>query len=367
MTTDSRTDYEVLGLAPGAEEGMVRAAYKTRAKRFHPDAPDGDDEEFKKIGKAKDRILKYLARQAELAPPSSEALAAIAQRLKDAATASPARPPQGGRSGSATPALPGSPKPAPSGPPSSPAPSAIPLWQTVPKKHRKPQPHVAQSPPRPPRPGPSPWNKPAPQPSRPAPVRPPPRPRVIKPPQPVQRGGAKSSTSQASPRHRTSASSRLQPAPKSTPRPSPSETLDETYERLKKNQDDDRAQWIVYAGILRKAAANPAIGSFLRIMDELDTGATYLSIGWAIGNWDAARRQDVGMTVVLRTDAVVTVDAWTPDELEHGCQLSGVHHRAMPRLSPGGIRYFFGSIEAALKHHVEFGVKTRDQFRQLGY
>jgi DnaJ-class molecular chaperone len=51
--SDSKSDcYSVLGLAKGASAQDARAAYRRLAKRFHPDAPDGDQERFYVITQA---------------------------------------------------------------------------------------------------------------------------------------------------------------------------------------------------------------------------------------------------------------------------------------------------------------------------
>jgi len=43
---------EVLGVDPGADERAVRQAYRSRIKEVHPDAADGDEEEFKRVQEA---------------------------------------------------------------------------------------------------------------------------------------------------------------------------------------------------------------------------------------------------------------------------------------------------------------------------
>ena len=42
----------VLGVDPGADERAVRQAYRERIKEVHPDADDGDEEEFKRVQEA---------------------------------------------------------------------------------------------------------------------------------------------------------------------------------------------------------------------------------------------------------------------------------------------------------------------------
>jgi curved DNA-binding protein CbpA len=44
--------YSVLGLQFGADSKEVRAAYLKLAKQYHPDAPSGDTEKFKKLAQA---------------------------------------------------------------------------------------------------------------------------------------------------------------------------------------------------------------------------------------------------------------------------------------------------------------------------
>lgn len=49
--------YQTLGIDPGADEEAVRAAYRERAKATHPDADSGDEEEFKRVTRAYDRLV----------------------------------------------------------------------------------------------------------------------------------------------------------------------------------------------------------------------------------------------------------------------------------------------------------------------
>ena len=46
------TAYETLGLDRTADQETVRAAYRERAKRLHPDSEDGDEEAFKELNEA---------------------------------------------------------------------------------------------------------------------------------------------------------------------------------------------------------------------------------------------------------------------------------------------------------------------------
>ncbi len=51
-----RAAYETLGLDPGADAEAVRSAYRERAKRLHPDSDGGDEEAFKELTQAYDRL-----------------------------------------------------------------------------------------------------------------------------------------------------------------------------------------------------------------------------------------------------------------------------------------------------------------------
>jgi hypothetical protein len=46
----------ILGVEPGADERTVKKAYRERIKEVHPDADDGDEEEFKRVQKAYERL-----------------------------------------------------------------------------------------------------------------------------------------------------------------------------------------------------------------------------------------------------------------------------------------------------------------------
>jgi curved DNA-binding protein CbpA len=48
--------YDRLGLDPSADEGAVREAYRSKVKEVHPDASDGDEEAFKEITAAYERL-----------------------------------------------------------------------------------------------------------------------------------------------------------------------------------------------------------------------------------------------------------------------------------------------------------------------
>lgn len=51
-----RDPYEVLGVQRGASEDDIKSAYRTLAKRWHPDRPDGDAEKFHEITEAYDAL-----------------------------------------------------------------------------------------------------------------------------------------------------------------------------------------------------------------------------------------------------------------------------------------------------------------------
>lgn len=52
MLETSATLYDTLGVARTASPDIIRAAYKAQAKRFHPDAPEGDGKKFALITEA---------------------------------------------------------------------------------------------------------------------------------------------------------------------------------------------------------------------------------------------------------------------------------------------------------------------------
>lgn len=47
---------QILGVEPGADESTVKKAYRERIKEVHPDADDGDEEEFKRVQAAYERL-----------------------------------------------------------------------------------------------------------------------------------------------------------------------------------------------------------------------------------------------------------------------------------------------------------------------
>jgi DnaJ-domain-containing protein 1 len=48
--------YRRLGLDPTADEAAVREAYRERVKKVHPDTADGDEEAFKRVTEAYERL-----------------------------------------------------------------------------------------------------------------------------------------------------------------------------------------------------------------------------------------------------------------------------------------------------------------------
>ena len=53
----SRTEsYRVLGLDPGADEAAVRSAYRERVKEVHPDTEEGNEQAFKRVNEAYERL-----------------------------------------------------------------------------------------------------------------------------------------------------------------------------------------------------------------------------------------------------------------------------------------------------------------------
>ena len=55
--TQERTDaYRVLGVEPDADWTHIRRAYRERAKRSHPDNPDGSEAAFKRVTEAYERL-----------------------------------------------------------------------------------------------------------------------------------------------------------------------------------------------------------------------------------------------------------------------------------------------------------------------
>jgi hypothetical protein len=50
--------YRTLGVDPGADEEALREAYRELAKSTHPDADSGDEEEFKRVNRAYERLIE---------------------------------------------------------------------------------------------------------------------------------------------------------------------------------------------------------------------------------------------------------------------------------------------------------------------
>jgi hypothetical protein len=57
-----REAYEILDLDPDAGEDRVRRAYREKVKEVHPDAEGGDEERFKRVTAAYDRLTEDDAR-----------------------------------------------------------------------------------------------------------------------------------------------------------------------------------------------------------------------------------------------------------------------------------------------------------------
>jgi len=51
-----REAYETLGLDPDASDDEVRRAYRSKVKEVHPDADGGDEEAFKRVNRAYERL-----------------------------------------------------------------------------------------------------------------------------------------------------------------------------------------------------------------------------------------------------------------------------------------------------------------------
>jgi hypothetical protein len=47
---------QILGVGPNADESTIKQAYRARIKDVHPDAADGDEEEFKRVQAAYERL-----------------------------------------------------------------------------------------------------------------------------------------------------------------------------------------------------------------------------------------------------------------------------------------------------------------------
>jgi len=51
-----REAYRLLGVEPGADEERVKRAYREKVKEVHPDTEDGDEEAFKRVNRAYERL-----------------------------------------------------------------------------------------------------------------------------------------------------------------------------------------------------------------------------------------------------------------------------------------------------------------------
>jgi len=59
-STDGPTERKarnLLDVGPEADEGDVRRAYREKVKEVHPDTPDGDEEQFKQVTAAYERLV----------------------------------------------------------------------------------------------------------------------------------------------------------------------------------------------------------------------------------------------------------------------------------------------------------------------
>ncbi len=53
-----REAYRILDIGREADESTVREAYREKVKSVHPDTPDGDEEEFKRVTRAYERLTE---------------------------------------------------------------------------------------------------------------------------------------------------------------------------------------------------------------------------------------------------------------------------------------------------------------------
>lgn len=138
----------------------------------------------------------------------------------------------------------------------------------------------------------------------------------------------------------------------------PSTDENEEPQPFQAQDDAERQRWAAYAEALREIAVRQELTAFLRTMAQLrNTGTT--SSGWPLGSWGA----EVGdaMTVYVRADGVVTLDMWTPADLEAGSRPFDGVTRQVATLNSRGIRYQLGSLEAVLMHHLELATKLADR------
>ncbi len=55
-TTSHSQAREILGVGPEADQAEIRAAYRERVKEVHPDADNGNEEAFKRVSTAYERL-----------------------------------------------------------------------------------------------------------------------------------------------------------------------------------------------------------------------------------------------------------------------------------------------------------------------
>jgi hypothetical protein len=48
--------FEILGVGPDADQAQIKAAYREKVKEVHPDADGGDEEQFKRVNRAYERL-----------------------------------------------------------------------------------------------------------------------------------------------------------------------------------------------------------------------------------------------------------------------------------------------------------------------
>jgi hypothetical protein len=49
-------DYKILGVEPGADENDIKSAYREKVKEVHPDTEGGDEQQFKRVKTAYERL-----------------------------------------------------------------------------------------------------------------------------------------------------------------------------------------------------------------------------------------------------------------------------------------------------------------------
>ena len=53
-----RDYYEILGVSKNASDDEIKKAYRTMAKKYHPDINNGDDEKMKELNNYRDILMK---------------------------------------------------------------------------------------------------------------------------------------------------------------------------------------------------------------------------------------------------------------------------------------------------------------------